>query len=276
MRDCILKRNVIGKHPFQMILAFFVVIYISQYLMLMITGNEKQETLVILGFHNVVSDQEKKANHKQNMWVDSVSAFEEKLRYLYEQGYQTLSLDEVYEWKQGTREIDAKSVVLTFDDGYLASSYLIAPILAKYNFCAATFVVGNTIESGEHVWDGSKIQFMNMQDMKDQSIMKYYSHTYNSHDKVNGKFLIDVKSKEALQEDFDLQKQFVDTDYFAYPYGYFNDKQIEVLKQNNVKLAFGYHENRKASRDDDNYKLPRFAITAYTNMEVFKAMLNSR
>lgn len=239
-----------------------------------ITQNDAIEEIAILGFHNVVYDEEKEAYYKTNMWVDSLSAFEEKMRYLYEQGYQTISMDEFYEWKKGNLEVTDKSVVITFDDGYYASSYLIPQILEKYGFCASTFVVGSAIE-GDHVWDASVLQYVNLQDMKDSSIMKYYSHTYAMHEKINTNFAFDIVSKQQMQEDFDLQNKIVDTSYFAYPFGYYNDAIIEVLQQNDVRLAFGYNENRKAKRNGDDYTIPRFAITAYTNMEVFKAMLES-
>lgn len=238
------------------------------------TKTDSYDQIAILGFHNVVNDDEKEEYYKTNMWVDSLSAFEEKMKYLYEQGYHTITLNELYEWKKGNLEIEEKSVVLTFDDGYYASSFLIPPILKKYGFTASTFVVGSALEK-EHIWDASSLQYVNANDMMDQSVMKYYSHTYAMHGKTDGSFTLDVVSKQQMQEDIDKQRQIVDVSYFAYPYGHYNDTIIEVLKQNNVLLAFGYNENRKADREGDFYTIPRFAITAYTNMEVFKAMLES-
>lgn len=237
--------------------------------------SETIDEIVILGFHDVVKDDEKETYYKNNMWVESISSFEAKIKYLYDNGYKTLTLDQLKQWKDGTLEIDNKTIVLTFDDGYYASSYLIAPLLEKYGYTASTFVVGGSIHEGEHTWDASSLQYMNLEDMKDQHVMKYYSHTYNMHGKENGKFILDVRTKEEMQKDINQQTEIVDTSYFAYPFGHYNDTIIDVLKQNNVKLAFGYNENRKAKRTDDNYKLTRFAVTSFTNLETFKAMLES-
>lgn len=239
-----------------------------------ITKVPEADTIAILGFHNVVSDEEKDLYYAGNVWVDDVSSFSEKMDYLYEQGYETWTLDELYAWKQGKKEKEGNVIVLTFDDGYYASSHLIAPILERYGFQATTFVVGSFL-AGPHVWDASYIQYMNAQDMEDQSIMSYYSHTYALHDKQDGTFLVDMKTKEELQKDLDLQKTVTSVDYLAYPYGHYNEKMIDVLQENGVKLAFGYNENIKASRMDNAYTLPRFAITSNTSMASFQAMLDS-
>lgn len=238
------------------------------------TKPKDEDTIAILGFHNVVRDEEKEQYYKYNMWVDSESSFREKMQYLNDQGYETWTLDELYEWKQGNISKPERVVVLTFDDGYYASSYLITPILKEYDFQATTFVVGGMIEK-EHNWDASRLQYLNTSDMLDQSIMHYASHTYALHGKSQGSFLIDMKSKEELQADLIKQHEITNIDYIAYPYGYYNDRIIEVLNENNVKLAFGYNENRKATIQDHNYKLPRFAITSFTSMDSFRAMLES-
>lgn len=234
----------------------------------------QEDQIAILGFHNVVKDEEKAAYYANNMWVDSESSFKAKIQYLYEEGYTTWTLEELYEWKQGKREKEGNVVVLTFDDGYYASSALIAPILEQYGYRGATFVVGSYLE-GAHTWDGSRLQFLNEQDLQDQHVMQYYSHTYQLHDKEDGKFLIDVRTKEQLIEDFQQQSNITSMEYYAYPYGHANDTIVEVCKENGVKLAFGYNENRKATREDDPYRLPRFAITAYTSLDSLKAMLES-
>lgn len=237
-------------------------------------NSSKEEGIAILGFHHVVRDEEKQRYYPYNMWVDSEHAFEEKIRYLYEEGYECWSLEELYEWQRGQREINGKTVVLTFDDGYYASSALITPILAKYGYCASTFVIGSMLEE-THTWDGSRLQFLSQADMADQTIMRYYSHTYQLHDKQNGEYAIDLADREQLQADLDRQKTVTDCAFIAYPYGHYNDLIMTVLKENHVKMAFGYHENRKATRSDEPYMIPRFSINAFTSMDSFRAMLES-
>ncbi len=237
-------------------------------------SSDQSQGIAVLGFHHVVRDEEKEQFYPHHMWVDSERVFTEKIRYLYEQGYETWSLDDLYEWRMGRKELNGKVVVLTFDDGYYASSHLIAPILKQYGYCASTFVIGSMLEEA-HTWDASRIQYLNAQDMEDQSVMRYYSHTYDLHNKQGNHYAIDVDQAQ-LQADFDAQRLLVDCSYVAYPYGYYNEQMLANMKQNDVLLAFGYHENRKVHMDDDVYQIPRFAVHADTGMDSFRAMLDSK
>ena len=60
-------------------------------------------------------------------------------------------------------------------------------------------------------------------------------------------------------------------EYVAYPFGLTNDDFIEVLKENNVKLAFVLSDNRKATRGDDDYRVNR--INTSTDKPLYKFAL---
>lgn len=192
------------------------------------------------------------------------------MRYLHEQGYHTLTLDEVYAWKKGKKKLAAKSVVITFDDGFLSSIHYAQPILKKYGFTGTVFAIASDIK--EHkAYDDTKRQHASLDDIKNSSL-QFYSHTYDLHHKNQG-FAIDQLDKEGLRKDMEKSNALVSSDYLAYPYGHYNDAIIEVLKEQGTKLAFGFNENRKATLSDDDYKLPRFCVNRYTRLEVFQAML---
>lgn len=232
----------------------------------------KQECdkIAILGFHNVVSDEVKRTKYPYNMWIEGESAFREKITYLYEQGYQTWTMRELYEWKCGKREKPEKTVVLTFDDGYRASKDIIEPILKEYGYRGTTFVVGSFVGKNKSGYD-----YLGLDDLNYQETMEYYSHTYQLHYQKDNHYAVDLSTRQELQADFQQQQQITDCSYVAYPYGHYNDTIISVLKENGVKMAFGYHENRKARQDDNFYTMPRFSVNAYTTMDTMKAMLES-
>lgn len=252
-------------------LVFLLIIAVYLFCTIIYSGiRQENDKIAILGFHNVVSDKVKQEKYPYNMWVDSESAFREKIAYLYEQGYQTWTMKELYEWKCGKREKPQRVVVLTFDDGYEASKTLIAPILKEYGFCGTTFVIGSNTRNPKKA-----SLFLDYDDIKRQDHMKYYSHTYQLHYRKDHRYAIDISTKEQLQNDFKKQQEITDCSYVAYPYGHYNDMIVTVLKENGVKMAFGYHENRKASRYGDIYTIPRFSINAYTTLDTMKAMLDS-
>lgn len=236
------------------------------------TNAQTTSHLTILGFHHIAPDHEAEKYFPNSMWVSKLSTFEEEMNYLYEQGYQTLTLDEVYAWRMEGKKLPDKSVVLTFDDGFLSSIKYAQPILERYGFHGSVFAIGSLI--AEHgAYDDAKRQHASLEDIKNSSL-DFYSHTYDLHHKDGG-FAVDQESKEALQADIEKSNTLVSSDYLAYPYGKYNAKIIEVLKQNRTKLAFGFNENRKASIEDDPYQLPRFCVNRYTTLAVFQAMLES-
>lgn len=234
------------------------------------TKTNKTETLAILGFHHIALDEVAENSFAHNMWVAKRSDFEKQMKYLYDEGYQTLTMQEVYAWKKGEFSLPEKSVVLNFDDGFLSSIQYAEPILKRYGFHGTVFAIASDIK--EHgPYDDTKRQHASLKDMQNSSL-DFYSHTYDLHHKDGG-FAIDMASKEELEEDMKLSNERVSGEFLAYPYGRYNDRMFEVLETYHVKLAFGFNENRKASLQDPDYALPRFCVNRYTTMDAFMAML---
>ena len=53
---------------------------------------------------------------------------------------------------------------------------------------------------------------------------------------------------------------------FCFPFYAYNDHAIELVKQAGFEIAF-IGESRKASRNDDKYKIPRFPIQQDTSLQ---------
>ena len=106
--------------------------------------------------------------------------------------------------------------------------------------------------------------------------MQYYSHSYNLHHKNADGFRIDLLNDEQLIRDTEQAAKQGSITFYAYPYGKYNKRIQNILKDKGTLLAFGYNENRNAKRSDDSYALPRFNVNAYTRLDVFRAMLESR
>lgn len=257
-------------------------LWISSLLLLLYGGNaianafDSEERIPILGYHHIVPDEDKEAYFPHNMWVMSLSQFEEQMKLLYEEGYHSVSLDDVYAWKQGKKELDEKSVVITFDDGFYSSTKFAQPVLEAYGFCGSVFVIGSAIDDDHGPYDPSKRQHASSADMEDEHVLRYYSHSYDLHHKDANGFRIDQLSDAELLADTKQAKQVSSIDYYAYPFGKYNTRIQAILQQQHTHLAFGYNENRKARRGDDPYALPRFNVNAYTRLDVFAAMLHSR
>jgi peptidoglycan/xylan/chitin deacetylase (PgdA/CDA1 family) len=220
---------------------------------MMIIQYNSQSGLCILGYHGIVSDQEKSSKYKNNRYYLSESQFIKQMEYLYENHYQTLSMDEVYDYYIGNSNINDKSIVLTFDDGYKNFNTIVIPILEKYQFKATCFVIGKHLED-------DKTKFLKTKDIINTDYISYYSHSYNLHQKAKGfdRKIIQDSSLEEIDNDFKVNP--LDSTYFAFPYGRSVNNIESILKQNNVKLAFSYNQFRHMTRKDNQYYLPRYMI----------------
>ena len=98
-----------------------------------------------------------------------VKIFEDHLKWLSKTGYQTVDLYELYAHTSGQTKLPQRSVVLTFDDGYLDNWTYAAALLSKYGFKGTVFVNPEFVDPRDIVrptlkdmWDG-KIQDSELQ-----------------------------------------------------------------------------------------------------------------
>lgn len=73
--------------------------------------------------------------------------FRAQMRWLAEHGYSTVGCDDLAEFIEG-KPLPAKSVLLTFDDGYLDNYVYAHPVLAEFGLTAALFIVTGRIGAG--------------------------------------------------------------------------------------------------------------------------------
>lgn len=240
---------------------------------------EKAEKIPVFTFHRVVSDKLKKERFMKDEWVHSAKVFDEQMKYLYDNGYQTISLDELYCWYKGNCEFPKKTVVITFDDGNADDFYIVMPILRKYNFKSTTFIVGNrTYDKETKPYIENKRTFITKEMIrKTKKIypkMDYQSHTYNMHAvDPNGKERVLNYTREQIRDDFKNNEAFK-FDYLAYPYGIYNEEIIEQLEESEYKLAFIFRKHDYVTRNSKQYEMPRIKINGFSTVEDIKKWLN--
>lgn len=222
--------------------------------------------LPILGYHNIVEDDIKKNYFNNNIYYMSKTKFEEQIKYLAENKYHTLTMQEIEAYYNDNYILPKKSVALTFDDGYLNFKTIVKPILEKYDFQATCFVIGSkTIQKNSN--DNTKPQYLQKKDLANDEHVQYFSHSYNLHHKNKSTKKITTLNEQQINEDFILNKNIVSDKYFAFPYGQSNKNATNVLKKQNVSLAFGYNQNRNMTPNDNQYLLPRYLM--FSNMPMF-------
>ena len=165
-------------------------------------------------------------------WQDltvSPQTFEKQMEYLFEQNYQPITFRQFIDFLETDKEIPEKSLIITFDDGWKNQYIYALPVLKKYNFTATFFIVVNQI--------GGNL-FMNWKELKEllNNGMEIGSHTIthpNLRQVPSSQLISEIKnSKIILEENLDYQ-----IEVFAYPYGIFDSKIIDVVRQSKYKAA---------------------------------------
>lgn len=243
----------INKTALAIVVVFLVSIFISIVCVF-------ESRIPVLGYHSFTS------GDSNDQFVLKIDQFEEQLKYLSDHNYKSLSMDELYDIYRGKKKKPMKSVVITFDDGYMSNYELAFPLMKKYHMKGTVFVIGC------HAKYGVK-NYMDVKTLK--KVKKEYpnieiaSHSFDLH-----KDGVTNKSESTLEDDFTKMGGFIKTKYFAYPYG-LNDKRTRrELHKNGYKMAFTFgpgKEHRRASAKDNQYMIPRLNIS--NNMPMWKFIL---
>ena len=160
----------------------------------------------------------------------SPDLFEGHLKALKEASYKTYFVKEIPDILEGKIEYSSHSAVLTFDDGYEDFYTVVFPLLKKYQMKATIYIIVDFI---------GRRGFMNEKEIKevlDSGLVELGSHTLDhlylklTPETVARKQIFE--SKKVLEEKFKVK---VET--FAYPYGAFSEKTIDLVKEAGYKAA---------------------------------------
>lgn len=187
--------------------------------------------------------------------------FETEMKYIKENGYTTLTLDELYDYFQNSIPVPDKSIVITLDDGY-ADNYTDAfPILKKYDLKATIFIITSTVDK-----DPSYLTSEQMKEMESYGI-KMASHTV-THKELNS------LSYEEQYKELTGSKAFLENllgrpiNYIAYPSGKYNEDTVKAAKAAGYTMAFTT-DGRWSDKSDGILTLDRVYISTFHSMSVF-------
>jgi len=161
----------------------------------------------------------------------STQTFDDQMKYLVDNGYKTIKAEDLVEAIINNKELDKKTIVLTFDDGYEDIYTEAFPIAKKYNVILNAMIITDSIGKPDYMtWDQLK-------EMKKSGLVYLYNHT-KTHPTLAKKTDDEIKI-EATEAQSALEKNLGTTyPLITYPYGTYSERVIRILKENGFKAGF--------------------------------------
>jgi peptidoglycan/xylan/chitin deacetylase (PgdA/CDA1 family) len=212
-------------------------------------------TAPILLYHHV-TDASDKLESRYNV---NPEKFEEQMKWLYDNGYQTITVTALADLMRNGGEIPQRPVLITFDDGNLDNYQYAYPILKKYGFVATLYMVDNYINGKDMISSDQLKELI-------QNGWEIGSHG-RSHTKLTAEG-VDLADEIRLSK-LDMEEKLgVTINSFAYPFGEINDEVIRLTVSYGFTSAVGLGVANSHTMNSIYY-LDRIEIYNEYSMEKF-------
>lgn len=197
-----------------------------------------------------------------------------QMEYLYENRFHTLTLGEVRDYYYKEAELPEKSVLLTFDDCYQSIALYAYPILKKYRFHAAAFVVSGWLNTQRKPFHSEKSICLTEEELEQMSdIFEYANHTNRFHTRTDAAVsaIMEAGGRE-FSEDLDrcsANPVIGAKDVFAYPFGLYSGHNVDLLRKKGFLLAFT-SEGGRNDRNTDPLLLKRNVVPYFMELKDFR------
>jgi peptidoglycan/xylan/chitin deacetylase (PgdA/CDA1 family) len=214
----------------------------------------------VLCYHDINS------NKGSDLSLDT-DAFKAEMKYLKDNGYFTLTMDEFYSYIKDGKEIPEKSVVLTFDNGYSSNYSNVFPVLKELNFKATIFVLNDSINTAN---------YLSADQIKELSNYGLDIAVHIGDDSNISKLSLDKQLSTLKQSKQSLEGLInKGTNYISFGYSSPSPNTKKAAEQAGFKMAFNL-QNLLADKKDNLYNLDRFYVGSKTTLNDFTNILNSK
>lgn len=216
--------------------------------------------------------------------------FERQLAALTRAGYRSLTIEQFADYMNG-KPVPDKSVLITFDDGYLNNYTYAYPLLKKYGMTGVLFVVTGWVGEGEprpttasagstdlpaaYVHEESKhlvasgetdkviLRWSELQEMDASGVMQIHSHTH-THTRWDKVAPTREEKIEKISEELGRCRQLIAQrlnkldDFICWPQGFFDDDYKEAARDQGFRYFFttdAYGFNKPLGDKENIYRI---------------------
>ena len=225
--------------------------------------NAKATKIAVLNYHFFYDPAKEKFTDGN---FTSTTTFEEQLKYLKDNNYKTLTMEEFRAWMYGEIDLPARSVLITIDDGARGTGRhngnRLIPLLEKYQAHATLFLISGW-------WNKSNYT---------SSYLDIESHSHDMHTSdycsgvSRGAKMLCLSDEEVLADLKTSIETVGSSKAFCYPFYAYTKHSIELVKEAGFKLGFAGGE-AKATRSSNKYAIPRYHMYRNTTLVKFNHMI---
>lgn len=234
----------------------------------------KARHIPVLMYHHISS--------RPGLVTISSNTFREQMRWLRNNNWKTLTTADIEEFYQG-KPFPRKSVMVTFDDGYLDNWLQAYPILKEYDIHTHIFLITNLIGEGvvrqknineyshkecenyivKGAADNVMLRWSEIDEMRRDGLTEFHPHTH-THTRWDQQKMTYKEQIIALKEDILLSKQCMEekmgycSRHLCWPEGYYNEEYIQIAQA----LGFNYlytTERRMNSKVNGTLRIGRIS-----------------
>lgn len=158
-------------------------------------------------------------------------AFEAQLRFLRENGYGDLSMEELMQILLKTKEIPDRAFVISFDDGYRDSWTHAFPILQRLSMKAIIYLVT------ERVGTEGFLSWSEIRAMAESGLVTFGSHTHTHRQFVRRDPYRDLEQELRQSKTLIEDELLVPCEHLAWPWGDYETKWIPLVKSVGYRSA---------------------------------------
>jgi len=230
-------------------------------------GVSSKACIRVLTYHSIADEF---INGEYAQMTTPKDLFEYQMRFLHENNYRSISCEDMVMSLISKKEIQPKSIAITFDDGFKDNLTNALPVLKKYGFKATIFLTTGFVGKNKDY-----LSWKDVDELLDSGLICFGLHTC-MHKKLSG------LSDAELDDELGLSKRILEektkrpVNIFAYPfgsYGSFCEKTVRVLKEKGYKAAFTTIAGTNTA-ETDMFRFRRTRISWYDDPAEFPKELS--
>ena len=244
---------------------------------------EYTDKVTVLMYHQIIPEKHLKKHHYSDAgdlidMVVTLEDFTEQMNFLKENNYTVLSLKEFELFMINDKKLPAKSILITFDDGYKNVFEFAYPVLKKHGFYATHFIITGLITNRSVAYDSSYLQYASIDEIKEASdVFDYGNHTHSLHTRnKDGVSYLEAYDLEKVKGDLATANEWLGHSIaFAAPFGEYNPSTLNILRDLNTKMAFTI-EPGYADPSQHLLEIPRQGIYPFYTLKDFKYIIEQK